>query len=204
MVPGSRKQCGRFFIPWLSFNWQQTNFLPLPLFPLPDSLQIQDYSATQRNCLLSDLNASALAHERAVQGGTHSNQKLSWKLWNKYCASIGLKTNFFLDRFGQEYCIRIMGAFAAAMWDRRFSSSIGTSLGLKTVQGAVDHVVVTFRKHNQSNPKLNTDGHISWILARQFWKYARDDPKFIQEKALPLCIIKLVVLKKATERQNCY
>ena len=77
MVPWSQKKCGGLSILQFSFNLQQTNLLPASLFPLSDSLQIQDCSATKQNRLLADLNSSALSCEQAVQGGTHANQKLS-------------------------------------------------------------------------------------------------------------------------------
>ena len=75
-------------------------------------------------------------------------------------------------------------------------------MGTKTVQSAVDHVVATFRENNRANPILNIDIQVSWILARQFQGYGKDDPKPKQEKALPLCIIKLVALKVATKKQQ--
>ena len=87
------------------------------------------------------------------------------------------------------------------MRDGRFSNSTKTTFGVKSVQGAVDHVVATFRANDRSNPTLDKDGQVSWILARQFRAYAKDDPKAKQEKALPLCIIELVALKSSTEKQ---
>ena len=88
------------------------------------------------------------------------------------------------------------------MQDRRFLSSTKATLGIKTVRGAVDHVVATFRENDRSNPTLDSDGQVSWILARQFRAYAKDDLKAKQEKALLLCIIKLVALKSSTEKQQ--
>jgi len=87
------------------------------------------------------------------------------------------------------------------MRDGRFLSSSRATLGIKTVQGSIDHVVATFRENGRHNPTLDADGRISWILARQFRAYAKEDPKAVQEKALPICVIKLVALMKETERQ---
>jgi hypothetical protein len=94
-----------------------------------------------------------------------------------------------------------MGAFAAAMRDGRFSSSTGTSLGLKTVRGAVDHVVATFRENDRPNPTLDIDKRLAWTLARQFRAYSKEDPKAKQEKAIPICVIELIALKTSTESQ---
>jgi len=87
------------------------------------------------------------------------------------------------------------------MRDGRFSSSTRTTLGLKTVRGSINHVVATFMEHDRQNPTLNADGQIYWTSARQFRAYSKEDPKAIQEKALPICVIKLVALKMAAERQ---
>ena len=97
-----------------------------------------------------------------------------------------------------------MGAFADAMGDGRFSSSIGTSLGLKTVQGAVNHVVATFRENDRTNPTLDIDGHLAWTLAWQFRAYSKEDPKAKQEKAIPICVIELIALKTVTELQHAF
>jgi hypothetical protein len=63
------------------------------------------------------------------------------------------------------------------------------------VRGDNDHVVASFREHNRPNPTLNVDGLISWLLTRQFQVYKEDDHKAVQEKALLLCVIKLIALK---------
>jgi hypothetical protein len=97
---------------------------------------------------VADLSSSALARERAVQGGTNANQALSWQWWIKYCKSIGLDSDIFLDRLSRENRINIIGAFAVTMRDGRFSSSTRTTLGIKTVQGTINHVVATFRENN--------------------------------------------------------
>jgi hypothetical protein len=63
-------------------------------------------------------------------------------------------------------------------------------------------VVAIFRENNRRNTTLDADGRLSWTLARQFRAYTKEDPKAVQEKALPICIIKLLALKKETESQR--
>jgi hypothetical protein len=63
-------------------------------------------------------------------------------------------------------------------------------------------VVATFRENDRRNPTLDADGRLSWTLARQYRAYTKEDPKAVQEKALPICIIELLALKKETESQR--
>ena len=88
------------------------------------------------------------------------------------------------------------------MHDGQFLKSSSSTLGIKTVRSAIDHVVETFREHERPNPTLDIDGLVSWLLTRQCRSYNKDDPKAVQEKALPLCVIKLIALKTSTEKQK--
>ena len=87
------------------------------------------------------------------------------------------------------------------MQEGRFSTTSCITVAIGTVRGAVNHMVATFREYGQPNPTLDVDGRLAWILARQFRVYAKEDPKTKQEKAIPLCVIKLIALKTATESQ---
>jgi len=145
MVPRKAKQHCRFSLLRLPLIRRETNNLPAFLFPFSDSIQLHDCSSSQQDCLVADLSSSALARERAVQGGTHANQALSWQRWIKYCKSIGLDSDIFLDRLSRENRHKIIGAFAVALREGQFSKSTSTTLGIKTVRGSIDHVVATFR-----------------------------------------------------------
>jgi hypothetical protein len=86
----------------------------------------------------------------------------------------------------------------------QFSKSTSTTFGIKTVQGSIDHVVATSRENDCQNPTFDADGRLSWTLARQFRAYTKEDPKAVQEKALPICIIKLLALKKGNRKSTSY
>ena len=171
MVPRKAKQRRRFSLLRLPLIRQETNNLPAFLFPFSDSIQLHDCSSSQRDCLVADLSSSALALERAVQGGTHANQALSWSRWIKYCKSISLDSDIFLDRLSQENRHIIIGAFALALQDGWFSKSTSTTLGITTVWGSIDHVIAIFRENDRRNTTLDADGRLSWTLARQFRAY---------------------------------
>ena len=66
------------------------------------------------------------------------------------------------------------------MQDGQISKSTSTTLGIKTVQGSIDHVVATFRENDQQNPTLDADGQLSWTSARQYRVHTKEDPKAVQ------------------------
>ena len=72
------------------------------------------------------------------------------------------------------------------MRDGQFSKSTSVTLGIKTVQGSIDHVLATFRENDRQNPTLNADRRLSWILERQYHAHTKEDPKAVQEKILPI------------------
>ncbi len=55
--------------------------------PQTDAHHFQDCTIAQRNCLVADLTAVNVAHQRAVQGSTHKNQAQAWRQWLKYDGS---------------------------------------------------------------------------------------------------------------------
>ena len=68
-----------------------------------------------------DLCAAETAHEEAVTRKTHNEQARLWRRWTEYCQSIGLEDNLYLDEFSRHDKNRLMGAFAMAMQERKFS-----------------------------------------------------------------------------------
>jgi hypothetical protein len=63
-------------------------------------------------------------------------------------------------------------------------------------------VVATFRSNGHPNPTRDTDGQLAWILAHQYRAYKLDDPKEVQEKAIPLCVLFLIALKTSSDLQQ--
>ncbi len=64
---------------------------------------------------MADLAAATVAAEARVGRGTHENNTRAWSCYIKYCNSIGLDGNYFLDGMPQQHRIVIMGAFAMAI-----------------------------------------------------------------------------------------
>ena len=63
-------------------------------------------------------------------------------------------------------------------------------------------MVASFRHNGHPNPTRDLDGLLAWSLARQYRAYKNDDPKEIQQKAIPLCVILAIAIKTETELQR--
>ena len=77
-----------------------------------------------------------------------------------YCRSIGIHGDFFLDSLEREGKIKILGAFAMAMRQGRFSGEAYDSLAEATVRAAISQVASTFRDHDRPNPSKDGDGKL--------------------------------------------
>ena len=58
----------------------------------------------------------------------------------KYCESVGLGDDVYLDGFSKPNRIRLMGAFAMAMREGRFSRKSDDPLAESTIRGAISYV----------------------------------------------------------------
>jgi hypothetical protein len=148
---------------------------------------------------MADLAAASVAAEARVGGGTHENDAQAWSRYTKYCDSIGLDGNYFLDGMPQQHRIATMGAFAMAIREGRFSRPGDGPLAKKSVEGTVNAVATTFRENGQEDPHQDAERHVGRLLQRQLRSYAKDDPKEIQQKALPVCVYRIILSSPATE-----
>ena len=147
---------------------------------------------------MADLTAAALAHERAVTGGTHDSEFRSWKRWEKYCASVGC-TDLFMDRLSRQERILMLGAFGMAVREGRFSGERHGVLAEGTVRGTISNVVQTFRATGRQNPTKDGDFELSILLSRQLRALKNEDPKQQQQKTLPFIVLDEVAKRSSTE-----
>ena len=70
---------------------------------------------------MADLASATAARQTAVGGNTLDNETRAWNRYSEYCLSIGLEDNLFLEDMSQTHRIKIIGGFAAAMHQGRFS-----------------------------------------------------------------------------------
>jgi hypothetical protein len=142
---------------------------------------------------VADLTAATVAAEAVVGGGTHENDARAWSRYTKYCDSIGLNRNYFLNGMPRQHRIAIMGAFAMAIREGRFSRLGDGPLAKKSVKGSVNTVAATFQENGQEDPHRDAERHVGPLLQRQLRSYTKDDPKEIQQKALPVCVYSLIL-----------
>jgi hypothetical protein len=62
-------------------------------------------------------------------------------------------------------------------------------------------VPAAFRSKGHPNPTRDNEGLLAFPLSRQYRSYLNCDPKEVQQKAIPLCILSAIALKDSTETQ---
>ena len=112
MVPRGRQSGRRCPLPGRRPNGRRTHQNSPFTLPLTGSSSFGDCTPSQQNNLVADLAAATVAAEAGVGGGTHENNARAWSCYTKYCNSIGLDGNYFLDGMPRQHRIAIMGAFA--------------------------------------------------------------------------------------------
>jgi len=151
---------------------------------------------------VADLIASNAACEAAVTRKTHKDQDRAWGRWITYTESIGLGHDPFLDDFTRPQRIRLMGAFAMAYREGRFSGPAHETLAEGTIRGAISYVASTFRDNDRTNPTLDYDGKLGRLLSRQFRAFRNKDPPLKQQKALPSIVLDELAKLQVTETQK--
>ena len=143
---------------------------------------------------MADLAAASVAAEEGVGGGTHENDTRAWARYTQYCDSIGLDGNHFLDGMPRQHKLAIMGAFAVAIREGRFLRQSDAPLAKKSVSNTVNAVAATFRENRREDPHRDAERHVGRLLQRQLRSYSQNDPKKKQQKALPVCVYRLILL----------
>ncbi len=113
---------------------------------------------------MADLAAATVATEARVGGGTHENNTRAWSCYTKYCDSIGLDGNYFLDGMPQQHRIAIMGAFAMAIREGRFSRPGDGPLAKTSVEGSVNAVAATFKENGHEDPHRDAEHLVGQLL----------------------------------------
>jgi hypothetical protein len=148
---------------------------------------------------MADLAAASAAVEAGVGGGTHENDSRAWSRYTTYCDSIGLDRNYFLDGLNRQQKIAIMGAFAVAVRQGRFSRPGDGPLAKSSVENTINAVAATFRENGREDPHRDAERHVSRLLQRQLRSYKKDDPNEKQQKALPFCVYQLLLTSPSSE-----
>ena len=113
---------------------------------------------------MADLVAAETAREGAVTGSTHESQAWSWRRFSKYLDSIGLGHDIFLESFTRSQGNKIIGAFAMALRQGRYSGKAYDTLALGTIRNTISDIFSTFRENGRPNPTKDEDLQLSFIL----------------------------------------
>ncbi len=155
MVLQSRKQRCRCPLLGLQPIQQRTNLHPPHPLPLSDSSAFQNCSSAKQDSLMADLVAALSARETAVGRETLENKAQAWRQYTKWCKQSGLGHNLFLDGLSRLHKIEVMGAFAVAIHQGRFSRQNDAPLAESTVADTLNLVAVTFRENGCKDPQKN-------------------------------------------------
>jgi hypothetical protein len=151
---------------------------------------------------VADCVAAQIAREGAVERGTHEKQARSWRRWEKYLQSIGLKDDVYLEQFSREQRHTLIGAFAVAVREARFSRKSHGQLAANTVGGTIQYLSASFREHGYPNPTLNEDGQLAWILQQEFRAFKNKDPPEKHQAAIPMSVVSTVNKRNTSELER--
>ena len=150
---------------------------------------------------MADLIAAETAHEEAVTRKTHDVQARAWRRWKLYTESIGCDDPF-LDGLDKASKIKLMGAFAMALREGRYSRRAHDTLVEATIRNTISYVAQTFREEGRPNPTRDDDGELGRLLSRLYRSFRNRDPAEKQQKAIPLCVLKELANLRSTEKQK--
>jgi hypothetical protein len=148
---------------------------------------------------MADLATAMAARQTVVGGNTLDNKTWVWNCYSEYCQSIGLGDNLFLEDMSRTHRIKIVGGFAVAVHQGRFSQPRDAPLAESTGSDTLNHVAAVFRENGHDDPKRDAERNVAQLIWRQLRSYKKDDPKEVQQKALPICILRLILSSKSTE-----
>jgi hypothetical protein len=169
--------------------------------PRTDAEKFPHIANSQQDQLMADLLTAAAARERAITGASHDDGARAWERWRKWCRTVGCNDPF-LNKFAQLERNLMLGAFAVAVREGRFTWNRTDTLVEGTVRGTISHVVQAFWESGRQNPTKDTDNMLTILLSRQFRAYRNDDPKEKQQKALPFIVLDELAKRQVTELEK--
>ena len=89
-----------------------------------------------------------------------------------------------------------------ALCQGQFSRAADAPLAHSTVKDTLNLVAAAFRDNRRDNPEQDAENNVARLLRRQLRLYSKDDPKELQQKALPICVLRLILGSKSTEMRT--
>ena len=199
MVPWGRQLSRRLSVPGHSSNRQPITLSPHLSYPLTATPQFLNCPAPIRDRVLGLFLAGEDARKEATTGQTQDERDRSWRRWCLFLNEIGIHDDSYLESFDQPWPRTLLiSAFAQAMREASYSPSRYTSLAEGTIRSAVDHVAQAFRANNRPDPRQDDGGRLSYVLQQQYRGYKNQDTNVVQQKALPLSVLRKLHSKRST------
>ena len=139
------------------------------------------------------------ARKSATTGQTQDERARRWCQWVLFLDELEYHDDPFLQRFEEQWCrTLILAAFAQAMREASFSHDSFDTLAEGTIRAAVDNVAQNFRANNRPDPRVDDGGRLHHILQQQYKGYKNMDKHQVQQKALPLIVLRKLFENKST------
>jgi hypothetical protein len=147
--------------------------------------------------------AAQLASADAVTIATTSKQAAHWRNYLSFLGDVELDGDPFLTALQAWQRQRIIGAFASAYRDGRFSPkhdpSSGPAVMSGSVRAAIDAVAAAFRANNCVSPAHDPiTARLAYVLQRQLKGYTNQDPAEKPQKALTPRVIRALTAINST------
>ena len=89
-----------------------------------------------------------------------------------------------------------------ALCQGQFSRAADAPLAHSTAGDTLNLVAAAFQDDGRDDPKQDAENNVARLLWRQLRSYSKDDPKELQQKALPICILHLILASKSTKMRT--
>ena len=136
------------------------------------------------------IDSASSAREQATVQETKSKQTAAWRCWVAFTISIGFESKVFLDGLSKFQCNIIISAFGQAVRETTFSRCHKEHLVAGTVESTISYVSQAFRANARTDPRLDIDGKICFLLSEQYKGYKNLDGNKKKQKALPLSVLR--------------
>ena len=87
--------------------------------------------------------------------------------WKKWCESVGIIDDIYLDHFTKYQQIKLIEAFSMAMCGGKYLGPAYDTLAEGTIRSTISYVAQNFRENDSPNPTKDEDGQIGRLQSWQ-------------------------------------
>jgi len=190
----------REYSQWLrGANYNVANTLSQDNNRTEDKLtQIRNCSAAKWDRLMVILASATAARQVTVGANTLDSKTWAWNHYSGYCWSRDNLRQPFPQRHVPNSPHWNHRRFRRGCASRTISLTTWCSPGWKhSLRNTLNHMAAVFRENGHDNPKRDTEHNIAGLLRRQQRSYKKYNPKEVQQKALHVWVLWLVLSSKS-------